>query len=371
MFIHTLKKQQLYDGVFTAFLLLAVGLFLWRPQALAAGVQRGLSICGRVIVPTLYPFMVLAGFLTESPLCRHPGKALEKATQWLFGLPGCCGPAILLSLCGGYPAGAVAIGSLLRRGAITPAQARRMTRFCVNAGPGFIVSTVGAGLLGNMRAGWLLFFAHALVSLAMGITLGQGHRRKTKTVSATGLPARSAAQVVGDTCQNLLNMCGFVLLATAVLSLVESVGLSRLAQAIGIPAAGFSKFFPALTEVSCGCMALAGQEPLTPLWLSLCLSWGGLSVQGQIWASLRGALSPDRGFFLARLLHGALSGGLSMLLFAIIPGDRASLSAMAAGDHALPFSVNETASLALLGFTFLAMLVFSPKKTGKIPPDVL
>ena len=33
------------------------------PQALATGVSRGLSICTAVIIPTLYPFMVLLSLI--------------------------------------------------------------------------------------------------------------------------------------------------------------------------------------------------------------------------------------------------------------------------------------------------------------------
>lgn len=372
MFIHIYRKQTLLEvGRLLALAGLA-GLLLCRPQALATGISRGLAVCGQVIIPTLYPFMVLAGLLTDSPLCRRPGKRVARITRRLFGLPGCCAPVILLGLIGGYPAGALGIGGLLHQSCINREEARRMTRFCINAGPGFIVSTVGSGLLGSSTAGWLLFAAHAAASLGIGMGLGRGHRHPRPERPPDNTPPRSLAQVVSDTCGSLLSLCGFVLLAAAGLSLLDSGKLLPiLGNLLRLPPATLSRIAAGITEVSCGCMALAAWEPMAPFWLGLCLGWGGLSVHGQVWAALRGQLPPDSGFFLGRLLHGVLAGCLSLLLFYWIPAPGRAADAMASGDTALPFSVTCAASLALLGFTFLAMLTFSPKNTGKNAPDVI
>lgn len=372
MFIHTYRKQTLLElGQLLALAGLAV-LLLYRPQALATGISRGLSICGQVIIPSLYPFMVLAGLITDSPVCRHPGRLAGWLARKLFGMPGCCAPVILIGLVGGYPAGALATGNLLRQGCITPEEARRMTRFCVNAGPGFIVSTVGSGLLGSAAAGWLLFAAHAVSSLSIGILLGRGHRTSNAAPLPAYAPARPLAQVVSDTCGSLLSMCGFVLLAAAGLSLLDAgYLLPALSKLLRLPVSTLNHLAAAITEVSCGCMALTGREPLTPFWLGLCLGWGGLSVHGQIWAGLRGQLKPDGAFFLGRLVHGIVGGCLSLLLFHLFPAPGRTADALAAGDKALPFSVTCTASLALLGFTFLAMLSFSSKNTGKKTDDMI
>ena len=60
------------------------------------------------------------------------------------------------------------MGELLKSGSITRREAGRMLLFCVNAGPAFVVSTVGAGLLGNARYGVVLLAAHMLASLTIG-----------------------------------------------------------------------------------------------------------------------------------------------------------------------------------------------------------
>ncbi len=373
MFIRTVHKRSLFTAAVSAAFIVVAIIMLRFPQALANGVSRGLSVCTSVIIPTLYPFMILAGVLTDSPLCTRPNKVIAAVARRLFRLPACCGTAILLSLIGGYPAGALAIGRLRNNGRITANQARRMTLFCVNGGPGFIVSTVGAGLLGSVRAGWLLFAAHAVTSLGMGVILA----RTDKTGATAETPPtavnspRPFAQTVQDTCTALLTMCGFVLLAAAGLSVWEASGLPHALQnASGIPAAAWSTAAAMLTEVSCGCIAIAGSGTLAPFWLCLCLGWGGLSVQGQLAVALKGK-NDERmlggAFFGGRLVHGCVSGLVATGLFRIIPVDLPTVNQ----PSSTPFYASPSASVMLLLLSFTAMLCFYPKKTGNPPKDVL
>ena len=363
VFVRTVKGNAL-QGLATGLTAVGITVLLLRyPAAAATGINRGLSICTSVIIPTLYPFMLLAAWLTDSPLCRQPGRLSTAVTGWLFGLPGCCGPAILLSMVGGYPAGALAVARLREQGLLTDKQVAQMTSFCVSGGPGFIISTVGAGLMGSTRAGVLLYISHISISLLIGIGLGHSRSICPTTVVPVLSPPRPLARMVADTCAALLTMSGFVMLSSTALSLWEAVGLSRALQSLlGWQPAHSSALLAAVLEVSCGCIALSGTGTLAPLWLSLCLSWGGLSVQGQLAAVLKPYPILTPAFWKWRLLHGAASGALSLLLFRLFP---VRLPSGINNTVPLPFSVSAAASFMLLFLTFLAMLCFSEKKTGK------
>lgn len=369
MFIRVLSRRSLANILLPLTAITVAGLLLAYPQAVSTGISRGLSVCTTVIIPTLYPFMLLAGWLADSPLCRQPPQWLCRITRGLFGLPGCCGPAILLSLVGGYPAGALAIARLQQQGLLDKSQVQRMTAYCVGGGPGFVISTVGSGLLRSTGAGVCLYAAQTSVSLVVGIWLGRGHRREDTRTPPPSAPPRSITRLVADTCASLLTMSGFVTLAATLLSLWEGMGLSlALQKGLGVPAASISATLAAVLEVSCGCIALAGRSELTPLWLSLCLSWGGLSVQGQFAAALPGQRVLTSYFYTWRMLHGLLSGGLSLLLFRLFPLARFTGTG---APTPIPFSVSATASAMLLLLSFLAMLCFSSKSTGKTERDVV
>lgn len=351
------------NGGYTAALAACAVTLLCYPEAVATGINRGLSICGTVIIPSLFPFMLLAGLLAESPLCRYPGRIAEAVARRLFGLPGCCGPVILMSLLGGFPAGMTAAAALYRQEQITREEWRRMSAFCVGGGPGFIVSTVGAGLLSSIQAGVWLFLAQTTVSLGIGIWLGRGRRHKAPRTARVLPPRRPFARVVGDCCGGLLTMCGFVMLAAMVLALTEGIGLAgAVAGKVGADTGVVAAILAGLLEVSCGCVAVAGVSGLTPLWLSLTLSWAGLSVQGQLAATLPEERLLCPYFWRWRLTHGLLSGGVALLLFHWFPPSNLTAGGQ---PEALPFSVSASGSVMLIFLCFLTMLYFSQKKTGK------
>lgn len=367
MYIRIVRRRTLQNSGVAMVAVTTVVLLLQYPEAVQNGINRGLSVCGTVIIPTLFPFMLLAGWLADSPLCRYPGRIAKRVASGAFGLPGCCAPAILLSLVGGYPAGMVAISRLYKQGQITREELERMTAFCVCGGPGFIVGTVGIGLMGSAHAGWLLYAAQAATAVGIGIWLGRGHRGRAEA-DAPVPPRRPFAATVSDTCGALLSMCGFVAAAAMVLSLLEGIGVARrIAAVCGGSAATVSGIAAGILEVSCGCIAMAGM-PLAPLWLSLCLGWGGLSIHGQLAAALPGEKVITPRFWCWRMVQGVISSGLAWGLFALFPPKQ---SVGVYNLSPLPFTVSAAASHMLLILCFLTMLCFSEKKGGKNAYDVL
>ena len=334
-------------ALFGAFLLACAAL-LWFPAAAATGARRGLSVCGDVLIPSLFPFMALSSFLVESGLSDVVGRRLEGITRRLFGLPGRAAAGILLSFVGGYPAGAAACEKLLLRGDLTLDEARRMMRFCVVSGPAFVVSTVGTELLGSTFHGWLLLAAQWAAALCIGMVGGGGRQSRRneppqKREKIAALPAVGVA--VGEAARAMLLMCGFVTAATCFLSVLDAMGLPpKIVDAVA-----------AATEVSVGCIAWAPRGVV----LSLCIGFGGLSVHGQIAALFAGKPVITRGFFAARIAQGMIAAGVTALLFCFFPLPLAAFAPHEA--KILPLSGSFTGTLALLATVATALLSFPQK----------
>ena len=365
MFVKTVRAAHLKMGGLLILILAAGAALLIWPQAAAGGVSRGLSICSGVIIPSLVPFLVLAGFLVRSGISAALGRRLEGVTRALFGLPGCCAPGILIGFIGGYPTGGMAVGELVESGQITGEEGRRMLRFCVNGGPAFIISAVGAGMMGSVRFGVVLFTAHLLASLLIGIGGGIGarHRRgeppacgkKTCIAGKRTSPAAAFVESVNAACRSLLYMCGFVVLFAALLALLDVSGataaftrfLTLPFALAGADTGTLSSFLPCLLEVSCGCVEASGTGEAAPLLLGAALGWGGLSVHCQLAASLHGQRLMGRGFFAFRLLHALLGGLLTMVLLRFVPIP-VTVWQPSTGALIKPFSGPVVASAALL-----------------------
>ena len=305
-------------------LLSAGAVLLWRPLAAANGISRGLSVCADVLIPSLFPFLVLGGFLVRSGAAAAIGRRLERPTRLLFGLPGCCAAGILIAFVGGYPAGASVIAQLRREGRITAEEGQRMLRFCVAGGPGFVVNAVGIRLLSNGTLGGILFAAHVAAALLMGLCGAPLEARKPTASRPVPSPRCSTAAALVESvtaaCETMLSMCGFVILFSALLTLSASFLPPNAGKATSVLLAG-------LLEVSSGCVAAAPLGAVAPGLLSFFLGFGGLSVHCQIRAALQGTDTITSDFLVSRLLHGILVALFTAILLKQIINPKKFLTA--------------------------------------------
>lgn len=168
------------SGALLAAVLAAACALLIFPAQAAHGAENGLRYSLSILIPSLYPFMVLSVFVVKSGLSERLGRVLEKPTQALFRLPGNAVASVIMSIIGGYPAGARSAAALYESGAITQEQVERMMCFCVNAGPSFVITAVGIGFLKSAQAGNILFVSQLVSFFAMGILSGIFCRRSAE-----------------------------------------------------------------------------------------------------------------------------------------------------------------------------------------------
>ncbi len=341
----------------TAISAAAILLFCF-PQAVLTGASRGLSLCGNVLIPSLLPFLTLAGMCIRSGVGDAAGRLLCRPTAALFRLPAAAAAPILFSFVSGYPAGAVSVRHLLEEGKITENEAKRMLHFCVGAGPAFAVSAVGGVMLGNSRAGWILLLAHLLSAWALGFAEARrAPLPKKAEVQETSLPLSVAFTVsVGAATEALVSMSGFVILFSVCLSIADGSGLCTLLDTY-IP--GGSVMLAGFLEVTAGCMAAAGAAVPIVFLVGFFLSFGGVSVHCQVRTVLRGYPAVLKDFFLFRLLHGLLGGVLTVAVFAALPD---AVSTLTPGSAVVkPFIVSPAVTVAFLGMG-VALLMSGKKR---------
>lgn len=315
-------------------LCVGVGIVLLRfPQAASTGISRGLAVCGQLLIPSLFPFLVLSGFLAKSGLLAELGRYLAPVTRRLFGVSDGTAGAMLMSALGGYPAGANTLMALIEGGDIDEPEGRRALRYCTNAGPAFVIGGIGVGMLGSVKAGVLLLIAHlaaaALIALACRRSLTAATTRRQASPSA----GTAAVAAVHDATATLVGMSGFVLTASCLLSLLDALGMAT----VTLP--WLRALLVSLLEVSTGCIEAAGTGVLSPFFLGFALGFSGISVCGQIAARTAAFRLVDRGFFAARLFHGLLGGCFSLLLFWWFPVADLAAPASVALSSATPSPV--------------------------------
>ncbi len=308
-----------------------------------AGIIDGLDLCGQVIIPSLFPFMVLSGFIGKSGAVRVLAKPFEKGFARLFKIPTRAAGCFLLSIIGGYPVGATAVAQLYKNGGISSSTAKRMLCFCINAGPGMAIVAVGKGLLGNLYVGWIIYLSHLLSSIIIGWFLGRfAPLEAVKPVAdapADSLPD-AFVKSVSEACSQMLTVCGYVLLFSAV---------SRLFDRFGLP------WISALSEVTVGTRFAATAGLSAPIICGL-ICFGGFSVICQVMTLSRGLIGLKR-LLLSRAAAALLGwiichGGIKLL------GQSVEIMSNTAGQElwAWPMSVPLSVAMLMMSALFLCTL---------------
>ena len=288
---------------------LAVGvLLLCRPADAAAAVQNGLRLCVGTVIPSLFPFFVVISLLLQLGLADGLQGLCAPVMRPLFHMRGVCVLPLLAGLLGGYPSGAKTAAELYRQGQISRQEAELLLGFCDNCGPAFLLSYVGAGILGSPRAGVWLFLIHTAAALTVGMLLcrlqpdrGPGRLRSNLPVKPITLPEALTSSVSGAM-TSTLHICGFVVLFHALTSLIPSQ----------IPGAALGAL-----EMVTGAAALE-PGPAGFVAAAAIVGWGGLSVHCQAMAVTAGL--SFRWHWLGKAAQAALSAAMAAGLLALWGG---------------------------------------------------
>lgn len=348
----------------------AAGGILCFPAASTQGARTGLKFCGEILIPSIFPFMVLSSFVVKSGLSCRMGRILSPVTRRLFHLPGCTGATILIGMVGGYPSGARGIKALIERGEISETQGARMLCFAVGAGPAFVISAVGGGLLNSGRAGILLFVSQITAALLIGVLAGLPYRReKPSSPSSQTQPpptdfSTALVDSTSDSAAGMLSMCAFVILFSALISILQQSGagdkLTALLVGCGVSPAAAGSLLSILLEVTGGC-STAARAGASPALISFALGWAGVCVHFQIAASLNAFHFSRATFTFFRFAHGLLAALFSAVLFRFFPQEQEVLSNLSKPVGA-SFASDPTGSIMLLAVCALFLITISAQK---------
>lgn len=286
-----------------ALFLLAATFLLACSDPIRRGVINGLRSCAYVLIPSLFPFMVLSGVFEQSRAADYLQKVLGPVVRRLFHLPACTACSVLMGFIGGYPVGAKMTASLLEQKRIDAKTAVRMLCFCVNAGPSFLITAIGSGLLGSLRAGCLLLCCQWISAVLIGLCLGsfyRGVRFEEEKERPKGLPLSIAlVKGVQSGIHGMLSVIGYVLLFSAVMELLF---------AFWGTANPFILLVSGLLEVTTGCIQAAAGKNL--VLIGFFVSFSGFSVFFQAISFFTERDFSVLPFFFSRLVHGAVTAGL-------------------------------------------------------------
>ena len=169
-----MEQTQKYNSYFSRCLplltsILFILLLLTNPVMSSLLVKNGLTVWYRNMIPSLFPFMVLSGFMLRTGLSYRVSELLYPVLGTLFRLSPNCIYVILMGFLCGFPMGANIIAESLSLKKITEREAELLLSFCNNIGPVYFLSFVA--IICPYYPVWLTFSVMYLLPLCYGLLL--------------------------------------------------------------------------------------------------------------------------------------------------------------------------------------------------------
>ena len=159
-----LSKNQ----IVTIFITLFIILFIINLNTCMQSTFTGLNLVIKAILPTIFPFSVICNLIIHYDGISFYSNILGPIICKPLKLSNCSSFPIVASLLCGYPLGCKYCCDLYELGYISKEEYLRLLNIASNASPIFLIGSVGAAMLGNIKYGFILLLGNYLAPLIIG-----------------------------------------------------------------------------------------------------------------------------------------------------------------------------------------------------------
>lgn len=159
-----LSKNQ----IITIFITLFIILFIINLNTCMQSTFTGLNLFIKAILPTIFPFSVICNLIIHYDGISFYSNILGPIICKPLKLSNCSSFPIVASLLCGYPLGCKYCCDLYELGCISKEEYLRLLNIASNASPIFLIGSVGAAMLGNIKYGFILLLGNYLAPLIIG-----------------------------------------------------------------------------------------------------------------------------------------------------------------------------------------------------------
>lgn len=318
-------KKNITEITSLLLMIFIITILLICPQKISEGITDGMMLCANVLIPSLFPFTVMAVLLIESGVLYKFYKG-----PFSFSIV-----VIILSIIGGYPVGAKIIAELQKKEIINDDFSENLLCVSINAGPAFIITVVGEKILHNTNLGILLFTAHILATFEMFLIIKPYKKQEIKkTVFNTQSFSESFVNAVTLSCASMISICSYVIIFS---------GLINMITALDFDTNLIISFFEITNAVI---------KNNNIYVISFFLGFSGICIIMQVLSIGKEYLTNPFKIFISRIFHGILSVINLKVLSTVFPVSTQTIS------NSINFTYKNVSQTALYSFLLIALSVF-------------
>lgn len=262
-----MKLESKFSGLLTCILLFCI---ILDTHTGVYGIQTGLEICLKTVIPSLFPFIILSGIFC-SRISGHSIKLITPLTK-ICKIPRGAESIFLLSFLCGYPIGAKLIWQSFQEKHLSERNTLHMLGFCNNAGPAFIFGIVSF-LFERPIIPWVIWCIQILSAILVGIILpGDPH----ETCQLSKSHPLSFTVVMQNGIKTMSMISAWVIFFKMILQYLDKWIFPFIPSTIAVIISG-------ITELSNGCLLLQSipNESVRFVLSSMFLAMGGICVTMQ------------------------------------------------------------------------------------------
>lgn len=304
-----------FNFFITILLIVLVVLIALNSKVFISAALNGISAWAFNVLPCIFPFMIITKIIMSMGQVEKFCKPFSRPFLKLYGTSGSSAYVFFMSILAGYPVGSQMVASLYESGKIDRTQAYRMSSFCSNSGPMFIIGTVGCLLLKNAAVGGILFASHVLSALLNGLVYRKIRARENTQNAEENVPVLPASQsfgdMVGTSVQAILNVGGIICFFFII--------IEALSPVLGLLPGAVRPLVEGLIELTRGCIDASSLPTFAAsVMCSFMIGFGGFSTILQSMTMLKKLRMPVWLFSVMKFSQGLISAGITAVLMLAI-----------------------------------------------------
>lgn len=340
-------KKNYLPGILCSISLLLICL---KPDASVLYVKNALKVCYENVIPSLFPFMVLSGYLAGTDFAYIISLPFNWYGRLLKIKDKKFATFLLLSMIGGFAVGSNFLNRLKEKG-YPDNSIYRLSPAFINNSFSFCVFAVGAGMLSNFHLGIMIYISLIISSLICSFLLSFLYKYNIVNINSDKKSDNiSFAQSVNSGVRNILTICGFVVIFYIICQVISLYISNNLLET----------FIFILSEVTVGCLKTAVFTGKNPYYICFVLSFIPVSTLCQVFYFTQD-INIMKSIIISRIIHTPLS----LCIFSII----SNLFPVAAYTNTLPeniiirnFRYSGELSAVLFICTLFFILIFDSNK---------
>lgn len=372
LLVFILAKDKKFSIISTILLTLIIIFFIFNPKGIMSSAVNGAILFFNSVFPTLFPFLVVTGILTQCGGIHIYSKILGPLICKPLKLPKESSLTLVVSILCGYPLGAKYSCDLYNENHISLPQLQRLLNIATNVGPLFILGTICTAMLKiEGTATYLLIISNYASCLIMSFLLP-----KTSTIGIDANSFKNDKKNMGAILKESLDKAlstslsvgSFIVIFSVfnfVIGNLEIFNLlfSKVSSLLNMPLDSIRGVFFGLIEITNGCNILSTSSISFPLKLSLIsflCSFSGLCIIFQVYSFTYKIKDISMKRYISRkFIQGIISFILTYILSSVITLDVSTVSTSQNYNFAFMLPLIALIILTLLAYKVKGLLHIS------------